>query len=246
MILFFDTETTGLVNFKAPSSDPSQPRLVQIGMIVCEDSGEEVFQFGAIIKPDGFEIPAKASEVHGITNLKAKLSGIGLGIVLPIFSYWMGRCELQVCHNFKFDKAVMESELVRVGFGYLNALYFCTMQEMTGVCKLRQATSNRFKWPKLQEAYKFIFGRNFDKAHDALADVRACKELYFWLKGQNESSAGTREAGLELAPEPNLDNLKDAFGNKIVIDHSNPVKSVPNPLYMAAPSVSVPLNLDIQ
>ncbi len=196
MILFYDTETTGLVNFKAPSSDSSQPRLVQIGMIVCEDSGEEVFQFGAMVVPKDHSIPKDM--IHGIDHNKATLCGVGLETVLPIFSYWMGRCDLHVCHNFIFDKKVMESELIRIGFGYLESPYFCTMQSMTGVCKLRQATSNRFKWPKLQEAYKHISGKNFNKAHDALADVRACKEIYFWLKNRDSNQeTGTHEVGLD-------------------------------------------------
>jgi len=192
MILFFDTETTGLVNFKVPACDPSQPRLVQIGMIVCEDSGEEIFQFGAMVSPKDFVIPNDM--VHGISHNKATLCGVGLDVVLSLFSYWMGRCDLHVCHNFMFDKTVMESELLRGDMIYLDTPHFCTMQSMTGVCKLRQATSNRYKWPKLQEAYQFVFGHNFDKAHDALADVRACKEIYFWLKNQNENpETGTVE-----------------------------------------------------
>lgn len=198
MILFFDTETTGLVNFKAPSSDPSQPRLVQLGMIVCEDSGEEVFQLGAIIKPRGFTIPDKVAELHGISQQKAELCGVELGNILPLFSYWMCRSDLHVCHNYKFDATVMDSELTRANCPYIPQNYFCTMQEMTGVCRLRQTTSNRFKWPKLQEAYQFVFGKNFDKAHDALADVRACKEIYFWLQSKSNVAPeiGTREAGL--------------------------------------------------
>lgn len=39
-----------------------------------------------------------------------------------------------------------------------------------------------FKSPNLQEAYKHFFGVEFEGAHDAMADVRACKDVFFKLK----------------------------------------------------------------
>jgi len=57
---------------------------------------------------------------------------------------------------------------------------FCTMKEMTPICKI-PGRYDEFKWPRLTEAYRHAFGGEFGNAHDALADVRACKEIYFWL-----------------------------------------------------------------
>lgn len=38
-----------------------------------------------------------------------------------------------------------------------------------------------YEWPRLQEAYKHAFGKEFEGAHDAMSDIRATKEIYFWL-----------------------------------------------------------------
>jgi len=45
---------------------------------------------------------------------------------------------------------------------------------------LRSGRTN-YKNPSLQEAYRHLFGRNFVGAHDAMADVRACRDVYFAL-----------------------------------------------------------------
>ena len=39
-----------------------------------------------------------------------------------------------------------------------------------------------YKWPKLEELYRKLFGYTFDGAHDALADVEATRKCYFELK----------------------------------------------------------------
>jgi hypothetical protein len=55
---------------------------------------------------------------------------------------------------------------------------------MVNICKLPSKYPGEYKWPRLIEAYRHAFGKDFTGAHDALADVRACKEIYFWLKVQ--------------------------------------------------------------
>ena len=56
MILVFDTETTGLPDFKKRSSDPSQPHLVQLALVQYNADGEETEHHSVIIKPDGWQI----------------------------------------------------------------------------------------------------------------------------------------------------------------------------------------------
>jgi DNA polymerase III subunit epsilon len=56
------------------------------------------------------------------------------------------------------------------------------MQDMTDICCLPSPWGKGYKWPKLHEAHRHCFGKEFEDAHDALADVRACAKVFFWLQ----------------------------------------------------------------
>src|SRR6056300_1659134 len=88
MYLFFDTETSGLpTNWKAPVSDLSNwPRMIQVAWILCSGDGERLESASYIIRPEGFEIPAEASAVHGITTEIALNEGVKLNEVLLKFA----------------------------------------------------------------------------------------------------------------------------------------------------------------
>ena len=190
MILFFDTETTGKADFRAQPDAAHQPRLVQFAALLTDDQGAERSNVNLIVRPDGFEIPAEASGIHGITTEIANAVGVECLVVRKIFRAWWQCCNLIVTHNVAFDMLIMDGELYRAAGG-MKAWgdvrdTFCTMEAMTPVCKL-PGNYGKFKWPKLQEAHKHAFGTEFEGAHDALADVRACAKVYFWLKNQSKT-----------------------------------------------------------
>ena len=85
MILVFDTETTGFVDFHMPPDHECQPHLVQLAAILIDDAGSERATMSVIVKPDGYEIPEKASAVHGITTDIASRVGIPLAAALHPF-----------------------------------------------------------------------------------------------------------------------------------------------------------------
>lgn len=77
MILAFDTETTGLPDFRAPSSAPHQPHLVQLAAVLTEGPDAEPAVFSRIVRPDGYtEMPVRAFEAHGIRFEVKKLKGL--------------------------------------------------------------------------------------------------------------------------------------------------------------------------
>lgn len=88
MYLFFDTETSGLPgNHDAPASEyENWPRLVQIAWMLTDETGKELRNQSFIVRPDGFEIPASATRVHGITTQTARRLVIELEKVLTAFA----------------------------------------------------------------------------------------------------------------------------------------------------------------
>ena len=181
-ILFFDTETTGKVDFNTAPDRPHQPRLVHFAAMLCDDE-QEIQSCNLIIKPNGWVIPESAIAIHGITTEHALAVGVDCSVARHIYTRWWNASELVVAHNSDFDTRVMDGEFLRATPELPFRDVFCTMRAMTPVCKL-PGTYSDYKWPKLQEAYRHCFGIEFDGAHNALADVRACAKIYRWLKEQ--------------------------------------------------------------
>lgn len=194
MYLFFDTETTGTPrNYKAPISDSGNwPRLVQLAWILYEVNGTIRETGNFIISPDGFEIPEQASAVHGITTEQAKKEGQPLWKVLHHFSMDLKKAEYLIGHNISFDEKIVGAEYFRLGqqnpfeFQRISEVGIDRITSLPKICTM--LTSTRYcnipgkygpKWPKLQELYSKLFGKEFEDAHDALADIKATAECFY-------------------------------------------------------------------
>ena len=183
--LFIDTETTGLPrNRYAPYTDTTNwPRLVQIAWLYCDQDGKTLSSEEHIIKPEGFVIPFDVQNIHGISNEKAISIGKDLDFVLRRFSEAINNSTHLIAHNLDFDFNVVGAEFVRKRINnrlaYLNR--FCTMQGTTEYCRI-PGGQYEFKWPSLFELYYTLFNEQFQEKHDAMYDVKICKECFFELK----------------------------------------------------------------
>jgi len=177
-ILFFDTETTGLPkSWSAPLTDlDNWPRLVQFASQTYSRQGRLLRQYSAIVRPEGFEIPAAAAAIHGITQERALAEGCRLIDVLRTFHEDATDAEILVAHNIQYDVNIMGSELIRAKFEPIQPprRKICTMKESIQLCALP-----RMKWPKLVELHHKLYGCEFEGAHDAMNDVAATAKC-FW------------------------------------------------------------------
>jgi DNA polymerase III subunit epsilon len=184
MFLFFDTETTGIPkNYSAPVSDlKNWPRLVQIAWLLTDEQGAEEKSAAYIIKPQGFSIPSDVALIHGITNDLAQKMGVELKPVLDEIIADLSIAAVLVAHNIEFDEKIVGAELLRAGYRdhLARKTRKCTMKAATVFCRIPGPYG--YKWPKLQELHKQLFRKNFDNAHNALDDVRACAKCYFELR----------------------------------------------------------------
>lgn len=187
MYLFFDTETTGLPrDWNAPVSDlDNWPRLVQLAWLVYDERGMRKASRSAIVKPQGFRIPADAAQIHGITTARATSEGVELARVLTEFGSVIERSRVLVAHNISFDEKVVAAEFVRthIRSRLLDTTRFCTMTTTTEFCAI--PSRRGFKWPTLSELHHRLFASVPDGAHAADTDVQACARCFFELKRRN-------------------------------------------------------------
>ncbi len=187
-ILFYDTETTGLPDWKSPSESETQPHLVQLGAILADaDTRKVISTLDLIIKPDHWEIPAEVSDIHGITHEKASQVGVREADALSLFIQMVGG--KRVAHNKTFDQRIIRIGLKRYGHSDETIdrwaekdNHDCTMLMAKPILKLGPKGRYGFKPPKLAEAYEYFTGKELQNAHTAMADAQACMEIYWAMQ----------------------------------------------------------------
>ena len=183
MYLFFDIETTGLPKVRDASITNlnNWPRMVQLAWFQYDENQNLIAEANYIIKPEGFTIPADASKVHGITTEKALESGVHLETALQEFSEVISKSEIIIAHNMDFEEKIVGAEFLRSGVKSVlfDKQRFCTMKTTTELCQITGPYG--YKWPKLSELYYHLFKKDFEDAHDAAVDVKACVKCFFEL-----------------------------------------------------------------
>ena len=211
MILFFDTETTGI------RKGGFIPRIVQIGALLTDNEGNTLSEFNVLVYPEGFEhVPVEASNVHGFTTEILKQRGVDLFPALSVFFELFRHADVVVAHNAEYDMDLIQIEADRVAqwspydheksaaAGWQEEIQkanvFCAMLNSRDLIQLPLSVAQasffkdkgidqKYKNPRLSEAYQHYFGKDFENAHDAMADVRACRDVYFKLHSLKEDAA---------------------------------------------------------
>jgi len=190
-LLFFDTETTGLPDWCSPSDAPHQPHVIQAAAILTDEYGHDLAEWQTIIQPgDGAVMAPEALAAHGISLERATAEGVPLADAWRDFSDLVAQANGIVGHNVSLDIRIM-----RIAGARLNGLKWecpiphrCTMRMATSIlnlpptAKMVAAGFNKPKNPNLTECVRFFFDEDHGGAHDALADVKASKRVYFAIK----------------------------------------------------------------
>lgn len=178
-VLFFDTETTGTPDRNASWALDYMdfPHVVQMAWIHgCKVESH-------IIRPDGWEIPQEATDVHGITTEYALEHGEPFAAVVDMFIQDCHDAGLICGHNIHFDTGIVKANILReLGWEYYDAndvesaLYkgkrIDTMRPSMKWVDARMA-NGRLKFPNLSELYARCFPGESFPAHDALEDTKA-------------------------------------------------------------------------
>lgn len=186
-LLFFDTETTGLPKRWGvpPSNHENYPHMVQLGWQLFTPYGELVKEGSAIFKNNGYIIPDDVIKIHRISNERAEEEGVDKETYLKeVFLPLLDETYLIVGHNVAFDRDIIDAELCRLGLGMLlrEIEGFCTMHKTTKICGLLTKKGHKGKKPKLIELHNFLFGYEFEDAHDALIDIQNTSKCFIELQ----------------------------------------------------------------
>ena len=144
MILFFDTETTGLI----PGG------IIQLSYIMEDENGVRTKNFFFAVD----YIEPSATEVHGFTV--EKIYELSRGRTFSEFMEEIyddfSSADLIVAHNAKFDIGFMIAEYYRRDRRFRYKEEFDTMRFFTPILKLERANHKGYKFPKLIELCEFF------------------------------------------------------------------------------------------
>jgi len=185
MYFCFDTETSGLPSYRDASYRDvdaySSCRMMSIAWYLLDENCNKLEKKYFVITPE-FEKTCccpRAEHVHGISHDFACSIGTPFDIMLAHLERALEKSNVIVGHNVCFDIYILKHELWRRGRQRaLDALrdkkVFCTM-------KFACIKFGWPKYPKLIELHKFLFQKEFENAHNALSDVRACANCFISL-----------------------------------------------------------------
>lgn len=181
-ILLLDTETNGLpANRYAPITEAGAwPAILQLSWMEFEvsASGEmtpiHTRDIGIALHPS---IPwnADAAKIHGISEIEGR-SGTPATTALLELGEALRGTRVVVAHNLAFDKSVIRAaayaEWLRGGPAELREIWprdireLCTMRETQAIVRIPSpyygAASGKFKPPRLNELYTWLYGYAYD------------------------------------------------------------------------------------
>ncbi len=188
MILYLDTETTGL--------NPGQ--ICQLSYVIQEGNKARAKNF--FFSVDYVERSALA--VHGFsTEILGRLSGgKGFESFIDEIEKDFNNASVICAHNTSFDFKFLRKEFERSGRDFLPNADFCTMKKSVSACKLIRPNSGGYKYPRLNELC----------AHLGITDSEIqhfCKRLFGGEAGYHDARFDT--TAVFLAVNKGIDQITD-------------------------------------
>lgn len=184
MITIFDTETTGIPNWKMPLTDGSQPRIIQLGALQFDRDGNLMNRVALYMKRDGWVSSSGAKAVHGISERRCDLYGVRQVAAIAVLMDMVRSSRVLASYGLRFDRTMVEIEMLRAGGipdGWKRSM-------LRDVCILEAAAqaANSGKSMKLNDAHQAIVGSPYEQKHDALEDTEAAGRVFWALVTQKK------------------------------------------------------------
>jgi DNA polymerase-3 subunit epsilon len=204
--LFYDTETTGLPLFSEPSEDPRQPHIVQLAAILVDlDTRKQLSSIDLTIAPDRVGDPGRRREDpqrHDGLRPRSRRARTARAAALPRALESRGRCASATTSQF-------DARIVRIGlhrYAHLTERAPLAGRRADPSARRRSrrrssssrrprrccaANFNRHKSANLREAYLHFTGQELVDAHSAIADAKACLQVYLRDQGREGGRVST-------------------------------------------------------
>ena len=150
MILYFDTETSGLY--------PGQ--ICQLSYIMQTKEGFSSKNFFFTV--DYVETGALAVHGFSVQKLKSLSNGKKFADFFDEIKKDFENADVIVSHNTSFDFSFMRKEFERLNQVFYIKNEFCSMKKSTPICKFLRKSGVGYKYPKLQELCEFLSISNDD------------------------------------------------------------------------------------
>ena len=144
MILYFDTETTGL--------HPGQ--ICQLSYIM--QTGDDLLSRNFFFKVDNVEYSAFMVHGFSVEKLEKLSGGKTFFDYIDVIEKDFLSADVVVSHNFSFDNMFMRAEFERLNKDFFVKKEFCSMKKSTPLLKLKRKTGEGYKYPKLSELCAFL------------------------------------------------------------------------------------------
>jgi len=163
-MIFFDTETTGLITNEALPL-PQQPRIIELGALRCDEEGRVLSRFTRLLNP-GVALPAVITKITGLTDEDLRDAPTFAEVWPELAAFFRGEEEM-LAHNARFDQMMLVFELRRLGKEF--QFPYCSVVRDT-----------RERWPgKLADWGRAVRGDNYVQMHRAVDDCELLRECWF-------------------------------------------------------------------
>lgn len=197
LLLYWDTETTGLPRSNLPLNHESQPHLVSCSALQITPEGRIQQSMSKMVAPAGWawdDSPTsedRAFLVHGLRVEDCRTFGRAEKEVLDeILHLWFAgdKPALLVAHNLAFDRQIIEIAIARYYPGeaalattWRESPGFCTMQEMRRIKKERGLKCGA----NLKDTYRHFVGEELERHHSANADAVAVYQIHCAMQAED-------------------------------------------------------------
>ena len=115
-------------------------------------------------------------------NGRALREGQPIKDVLQHFQSLIEQASYLVAHNMSFDEKIIGAVFLRNGMpnSVESIKKICTKESSTNFCAIEGPYG--YKWPKLDELHRKLFGTGFEEAHNAAVDINATAKCFWELK----------------------------------------------------------------